>query len=156
MADKIAVLRLGRLEQFGRPLDLFNAPANRFVAGFIGSPAMNFIRGKVQEGGVVTEAGDVLDLPDQGFDLGPGQSVDVGIRAAHFDLHPDGLSMLVDSVEQLGTESYLYGHLSDGTSITLHRLGQVTTGKGATIHIRHDPGRMHVFDAETGQTRARS
>ena len=155
MADKIAVLRAGRVEQFGRPLELFNTPANRFVAGFIGSPSMNFVRGEVVETGVRLSDGEVLTLPEGRFDAGPGRAVEVGLRASHLTLAETGLAVKVASVEQLGTESYLYGALADGTPMTVHQLGQVATSRGETVTVRHDPGRMHLFDAETGATLAR-
>ena len=106
MADKIAVLRLGELEQFGVPLDLFNRPKNIFVAGFIGSPKMNFIEGQVDPSDsqiLVLKTGERFTLPDTGFNQSPGQNVTLGVRPV--DLQPNdtgNLTMEVRSVEQLG------------------------------------------------------
>jgi multiple sugar transport system ATP-binding protein len=115
MADKIAVLRLGELEQFGRPLDLFNAPENLFVAGFIGSPRMNFLTGTVGEDRthLMLETGDAVTLPEKGFAQRAGQKVTLGLRPN--DLHPDADGALhaeIRSVEQLGSDSYLYGRFA--------------------------------------------
>jgi hypothetical protein len=134
MADKIAVLRLGELEQFGRPLDLFNAPENLFVAGFIGSPKMNFLKGTVGEDRthLTLDTGDHVTLPEHGFAQRPGQKVTLGLRPN--DLRPDANGALhaeIRAIEQLGSESYLYGHFADGTPLTVHNPGQTRTSSPA-------------------------
>lgn len=154
MADKIAVLRKGRVEQFGRPLDLFNTPANRFVAGFIGSPAMNFVPGIVADGGVRLSTGTVLPLQTGRFGAQAGQTVEVGMRAGHLRMDRAGLQVRVDTVEQLGSESYLYGNLDDGTAMTVHQQGQVAVGRGDVVTIAPDPATLHLFDAQTGASLA--
>ncbi|UWR21877.1 ABC transporter ATP-binding protein [Sulfitobacter sp. S190] len=151
MADKIAVLRKGVVEQFGRPLDLFNAPRNRFVAGFIGSPAMNFAKGIVEGRAVTLDSGAVVALPEGGFDTKPGQRVELGVRASHMDITEDGpIEMKVNTVEQLGAESYVYGSLSDHARFTLHQLGQVDVAAGTTIRLTPRAPMLHLFDLETG------
>ncbi len=151
MADKIAVLRKGVVEQFGRPLDLFNAPCNRFVAGFIGSPAMNFADGVVRGDKVALDSGAVVAITPDTFDVAEGQKVTFGIRASHITVQTGGaLDMHVRKVEQLGAESYVYGALEDGTPITLHQLGQVDVTEGTHISIDPTAGMMHLFDTGSG------
>ena len=157
MADKIAVLRKGVVEQFGRPLDLFNHPVNRFVAGFIGSPAMNFAKGEVERDAIRLGDSTLIPLPKGRFDTHQGQPVEMGIRASHLDVAEDGLIELsAKTVEQLGTESYVYGQLADGTDFTLHQLGQVDVEKGTKVRVTPRPDMMHLFDADTGQSLSRN
>ena len=155
MADKIAVLRDGRLEQFGRPLDLYNHPANLFVAGFIGSPKMNFVEGRVSGSDLVTGSGERVPLPP-GM-ASEGEAVTLGVRPN--GLHRAGagewsLSAEVQSVEQLGGESYVYALLPDGTAMTLHAPGQTDIAPGDTVALTAAPEAMHLFDTETGRTLA--
>lgn len=155
MADKIAVLRLGELEQFGRPLDLYNDPANLFVAGFIGSPKMNFLTGTVGEArsDLTLDTGDRITLPEQGFAQRPGQKVTLGLRPN--DLSPDPGGVLhaeVRAVEQLGSESYLYGAFANGTPVTVHNAGQTRIAAGDRIALTANPAAFHLFDTETTQT----
>ena len=154
MADKIAVLRAGRLEQFGSPLDLYNRPGNLFVAGFIGSPKMNFMTGRVSRGDqpmLELETGEQITLPTAGFATHPGQSVTLGIRPNHMGVDSDGpVKMDVRSVEQLGGESYIYGALQNGNSMTLHFPGQVGAHIGDTLTIALRLDEIHLFDTESG------
>ncbi|WP_425040095.1 ABC transporter ATP-binding protein [Primorskyibacter sp. S187A] len=153
MADKIAVLRDGKLEQYGPPLDLYNAPANRFVAGFIGSPKMNFLPGEFRSGQVHLKAGSAIDAT--AF-AGAGD-VELGVRANHLeitDVSDGALVCEVHSAEQLGGETYIYGALSDDTPITLHRPGQVPVRRGEKIGVRVDASVVHLFSMETGASLA--
>ncbi len=156
MADKIAVLRLGELEQFGRPLDLYNRPDNIFVAGFIGSPKMNFISGNVSADNrevLELETGETLALPATGYAQRPGEAVTLGIRPNHMQQVADGgVKVSVRSVEQLGGESYLYGSLGGGSAMTLHLPGQTDVELGQTISVIPEPGEIHLFDTETTRT----
>jgi multiple sugar transport system ATP-binding protein len=150
MADKIAVLRAGRVEQFGKPLELFNRPDNRFVAGFIGSPAMNFLKGRIEGDSVVLDSGAVQPL---GADFAgrEGQEVELGIRAGDLTMAPDaGLEVDVVSVEQLGAESYLYCRTSAGEAVTVHQLGQTQAGKGDKVRFDIKTSATHLFDLATG------
>lgn len=154
MADKIAVLRLGELEQFGRPLDLYNRPRNLFVAGFIGSPKMNFIKGHVSADNrevMELDSGETLPLPTTGFAQRAGQAVTLGIRPNHMGAAPDGpIHMEVRSVEQLGGECYLYGRLRNDEPITLHLPGQTGAAIGETLTIAPEPSEVHLFDSDSG------
>ena len=106
MADRIVVMQGGRVEQIGTPLDLYDRPANRFVAGFIGSPAMNFIEGAVEAGGFRDRAGSLWPLPPG--DLRLGTAV-YGIRPEHLQLVADGIPMRVGVLEPTGSETQVTG-----------------------------------------------
>jgi multiple sugar transport system ATP-binding protein len=152
MADKIAVLRLGELEQFGRPLDLFNAPENLFVAGFIGSPKMNFLKGTVGEDRTELrlDTGDTVTLPETGFAQRPGQKVTLGLRPNDLRPDPDGaLHAGIRSVEQLGSDSYLYGAFPNGTPVTVHNPGQTTVEPGDRVTLTANPAAIHLFDTDS-------
>lgn len=161
MADKIAVLRAGEVEQFGRPLDLYNRPANMFVAGFIGSPRMNFFAGHIKGGELVLPSGDHLKLPTEGFDLTEGAAVTLGVR-------PDGLSVVtgdatsphdihvdVQTVERLGGESYLYATTAQGEKVTVYSSGQTRIEEGQKISLAVTTDALHLFDTNTGASHRR-
>jgi multiple sugar transport system ATP-binding protein len=154
MADKIAVLRLGKLEQFGRPLDLYNRPANLFVAGFIGSPKMNFLTGQVDPGDrtlLHLDTGEMLRLPDAGFAQVAGEKVTLGIRPNHLRVAEDGpVTVHVRSVEQLGGESYVYGATTTGAPVTVHSPGQTRIAMGETVRVGGEAGDIHLFDSDSG------
>jgi multiple sugar transport system ATP-binding protein len=159
MADRIAVLKDGRLEQFGRPLDLYNRPANLFVAGFIGSPRMNFLGGKVKAAGaagvtVTLDAGGEIVVPASGAGLSPGAAVKLGVRPEHIGLM-DGAgdaTLSVTITEQLGGESYLHGTLSSGENLSVRLAGQTRVNRGDAVGLRlAEPGLRHLFDADSGR-----
>lgn len=156
MADKIAVLRLGKLEQFGRPLDLYNSPQNLFVAGFIGSPKMNFLAGQVDAGDrtlMQLDTGETLRLPEAGFAQRAGQKVTLGIRPNHLRASDDGaVTVHVRSVEQLGGESYVYGQTASGAAVTVHSPGQTRISLGDTIRVGVPEDEIHLFSSDTGQS----
>ncbi|MDU0306050.1 MULTISPECIES: ABC transporter ATP-binding protein [Rhizobium] len=162
MADKIVVLRAGRVEQVGAPLDLFDSPRNLFVAGFLGSPRMNIIKGKVSgvsESGVVIDVGNggsiVSDVDLAGIAV--GQAVLAGIRPAHFSRSSEqGLPFIVQYHEGLGTETYVYGNLAgQDEQIIIHEAGHFAPAPGDPILIDAAPGRVHLFDPENGLAFAR-
>ncbi len=160
MADRIAVLKDGRLEQFGRPLDLYNRPANLFVAGFIGSPRMNFLGGTVKgaDGAGVTlalDAGGEVAVPCRQEGAAPGLKVKLGVRPEHIQLVEPGVADVMLSVsltEQLGGESYLHGQLASGEALSVRLTGQTAVSRGDTVGLRlAEPALRHAFDAGTGQ-----
>src|SRR5579871_2546924 len=104
MADKIVVMNSGNVEQIGAPLDLYDRPDNVFVAGFIGSPAMNFLRGSVEGGSFRAEGGEALPLPGA-RNGSEGRPAVYGVRPEHFQLSPSGLPAVVHVVEPTGSET---------------------------------------------------
>jgi multiple sugar transport system ATP-binding protein len=149
MADTIVVMNGGRVEQIGSPLDLYDRPANLFVAGFIGSPAMNFLRGKIE--GHAFNAGDgiTLPLPSAGRSAN-GTRLVYGIRPEHLRLTPDGVPATVQLVEPTGSETQVTLRLGETHMIAAFR-ERITTRPGETIHIGAEPALAHLFDAETGR-----
>ena len=159
MADRIAVLRDGRLEQFGKPLDLYNRPANRFVAGFIGSPRMNFLAGEIaaiDAAGVevALKAGGRVRVPAAAGGLAVGASVDFGIRPEHIriaDQEAGEVRLSVTLAEQLGGESYLHGELPSGEPVAVRLHGQTPVRRGDVVGlVLGDAGCRHLFDPTTG------
>ena len=143
MADRIVVLRAGMVEQVDTPLNLYNRPANLFVAGFIGAPGMNLWPAVASGGRVRIEGGPEVSvgLPD-----GP---VTLGLRPQHLIVQADGpLSLAVDMVEALGAESVVHGALSGGTKVLAVLPGQPGLRRGDTIALGFDPAQVHAFDAK--------
>ncbi len=159
MADRIAVLKDGRLEQFGRPLDLYNRPANLFVAGFIGSPRMNFLSGKisaVRNSGidVTLDAGGTVSVPCRSEGAKAGAAVKLGVRPEHIRL-TDGkeadVKLSVTLTEQLGGESYLHGTLPSGEALSVRLAGQTKVNRSDAVGLMlADPASRHLFNGETG------
>ncbi len=152
MADRIVVMHDGIVEQTGAPLDLYDRPGNLFVAGFIGSPAMNFISGKVRSNGTLTfQTGNGLSIP---LDRAPlnanGRDLVMGVRPEHFTVAPDGIAVEVVVVEPTGSETLLAVR-AGGQDLTCVFRERVLPRPGETIHIRPDPALVHFFDAESGQ-----
>ena len=148
MADRIVVMNSGNVEQVGTPLELYDRPANLFVAGFIGSPAMNFLNGKVEGGAFRASDGITLPLPKH-IDGPNGRSAIYGIRPEHFQLRTDGLPATVHVVEPTGSETQVMAHLG-GTPIICAFRERISAGPGETIRIAPDPALAHLFDSETG------
>jgi len=151
LADKIVVLRAGRIEQVGAPLDLYRDPDNRFVAGFIGSPAMNFFNGVVEGDGVrVPGLGDIHVATSVPLPAG-GSKIIVGLRPNHMVLDPDGDSHAVDLAESLGGVSYVYLNARNGERLTVEAREDQPMPKGGTVGVRFDPAQAYFFDAATEQ-----
>ena len=149
MADKIVVMHDGIVEQVGAPLDLYDRPANLFVAGFIGSPAMNFVRGRLQGGSFVSEGG--LQLPVGAAPAGAeGRPAVYGIRPEHFVPAGEGhaLSGRVQVVEPLGSDTLIHFVLGPST-LTARVAPEMRPNPGEDLHIGVDPSRIHLFDAAT-------
>jgi lactose/L-arabinose transport system ATP-binding protein len=147
LADKIVVLRAGRIEQAGAPLELYDDPDNEFVAGFIGSPRMNFLEGALVEGGVrVPGLGDLV-LPTAV--RAKGGKVRVGVRPEHLGL-AEGAALKVDLLEHLGGVTYV--HLLTGSGQRL--IAEARDMRGGTVGapsgVAIDPRRVYYFDPDTG------
>jgi multiple sugar transport system ATP-binding protein len=153
MADRIVVMNAGRIEQEGRPLDLYDRPRNLFVAGFLGSPAMSFVEGVLdrrgQEPVVRTASGALLPAPPT--DAPSGRTVTLGIRPEDYRLadNSDGIPFKVAVVEPTGAETHLYGTI-DGAEVRCVFRDRIPTTPGTTLQLAVDPARAHLFDRDTG------
>ncbi|MCG6902111.1 MAG: sn-glycerol-3-phosphate ABC transporter ATP-binding protein UgpC [Rhodobacter sp.] len=145
MADKIVVMQDGVIEQIGSPLDLYDNPVNRFVAGFIGSPSMNFLEGHFQ-GNTVTVGETTVSLPGR---AGAGQTVTMGVRPEHLELADEGLAVTVAVVEPTGSETHVITHYN-GQDITAVFRERHAFRPGKVIHLRPMPEHVHLFDAGSG------
>lgn len=148
MADWVVVMRDGVIEQQGRPLDLYDHPVNRFVAGFIGSPAMNFMAGRIAESGnaVVLDGGaGTLPLARH---VEPGRAVLAGIRPEHLVMAGDDASfhLTIGVVESTGSATYL---TSPDGAFQLVQSERTTLGPGDRVGLTIDPVRVHLFDPQT-------
>lgn len=154
MADRIVVMHDGIVEQIGSPLDLYDRPNNLFVAGFIGSPAINLIRGVLRRDGsrnwVATEAG--VDLPLGSAAAGQdGQAVVYGIRPEHLaPVNQGGLPVTVGVVEPTGANTFVYADLS-GAQICGVFSERHGFNPGGIVHLMPQQDRVHLFDAGTGK-----
>ena len=154
LADKIFVLKDGVVQQAGAPLELYDDPDNRFVAGFIGSPAMTFIPAEA-----VGKDGDHLTVRTTGEErqefraaisqeLASGTPVDIGVRPEHWQIGDGGMPVRVEVSEELGGVSYLHTRLADDTEIVVERKGTRDRLDGRTIELRADPRDVLVFDGD--------
>ncbi len=153
MADRIVVMHDGIVEQVGAPLELYDRPANVFVAGFIGSPAMNFLPGRIRSNGSATFVGDGgVEIPLGGGapPASDGRPITLGIRPEHFRVADDGTPVEVVVVEPTGSETLL-AVKAGGREMTCLFRERVLPKPGETIRIRPDPSLVHAFDGETGQ-----
>ena len=133
MADKIVVMHDGIIEQTGSPLDLYNKPANLFVAGLIGSPKMNFL--------------DCSSLPEEIKKLSPKGATTFGIRPEHLRIQDENtLSLQVKTVEQLGSDSYLYGETIDKQEISIKLNSQTTIKGGESVKVGFSQSDTHWFN----------
>jgi ABC-type sugar transport system ATPase subunit len=153
LADRIVVLNDGRVEQIGAPLDLFNQPESRFVAGFIGSPRMNFLEAKAGPGdwnaAELEFAGGARLNVDEGTASGLVGRVIVGFRPQQAVLAAEGgLTLKVAQVEQLGSETILHCRTSADENIVVAQYGQRMTAAGATLHLDLERTPLLFFGAD--------
>ncbi|MFZ4649152.1 MAG: ABC transporter ATP-binding protein [Rubrivivax sp.] len=148
MADRIVVMHDGLIEQIGTPLELFDRPANLFVAQFIGSPAMNVFRGTVR-GGAVEALGQRWPLPAGGA-AAEGAEVHYGLRPGDLVLAPQGLQARVVVVEPTGAETELLLDIA-GQQVVCVLHGRTSVQPDDTVHLSVDPAAVHVFDGHSGQ-----
>jgi multiple sugar transport system ATP-binding protein len=164
MGDRIAVMNAGQIQQVATPLELYNHPANRFVAEFIGSPPMNFLTVQVKAPLLISHPHFRMTLPDSwepALRRYDGQNLTLGIRPEHLTITvpaPKNLPVQVERVEALGSDTYL--------SVSLGKKGEAT-GEFASLQVRIEPDRpvfvgeqlwlgmvpdkLHLFDANTGE-----
>ncbi len=149
MADQIVVMHDGRIEQTGTPLELYDHPANQFVAGFIGSPSMNFISGTQQGGALVTASGARLPL-SAAQAANDGRAMTYGIRPEHLDIADDGVEAEVVVIEPTGSETQLFARLGEQEIVAIFR-ERHAFAPGQRIRLRPRAEVAHLFDATTGQ-----
>lgn len=154
MGDRIAVLKDGLLQQVGTPRDLYESPSNVFVAGFIGSPAMNLFTTEITDGGVTFGTASV-PLSRTTLSGATGSTVTAGIRPEDLTVVSDGtpgLRVHVNLVEELGADGYLYGTLEDTDQEIVVRVdGRVHPSAGDSVTLAPVADHVHVFDGETGE-----
>jgi multiple sugar transport system ATP-binding protein len=154
MADKIVVMHDGIVEQIGTPLELYDWPGNLFVAGFIGSPAMNFIPGALRrdEKSAVVEVAGGIRLPAAARGTGrEGQDVIYGVRPEHFEIVAEGgVPTRVNVVEPTGADTFVYGDFA-GTQICAVFSERHQFRSGEMVNLRPRAPLTHVFDAGSGQ-----
>jgi multiple sugar transport system ATP-binding protein len=149
MADRIVVMHDGIVEQIGTPLELYDRPANVFVAGFIGSPSMNMLGGKIAGSNFVAADGTRIPLGTVA-PKNDGLNVTLGIRPEHFRLDPNGIPAEIITVEPTGSETQVMARLAGHEIIGVFR-ERITVGPGDKLHVTVDLDATHLFDAKTGQ-----
>jgi len=152
MADRIVVMRDGIVEQVGAPIELYDKPANTFVARFIGSPGMNMIAGRIapdNSGSVGLSTGQTLDVAGLAASTA-GREVTVGIRPEDLELAPGGVPARVTLVEPTGSDTHLVLD-AGGVTLVCSTRSRPDVSPGSTVSLAVDPGRIHVFDSATGQ-----
>ncbi|WP_375450244.1 ABC transporter ATP-binding protein [uncultured Devosia sp.] len=142
MADKIVVMRAGSVEQAGTPLELYDRPQNTFVAGFIGSPAMNLLSGEMTEAGFSIADGIVLPVP-----ANSGPAVIYGIRPEHLQLDPAGIAIEVVVLEPTGSETLVIGRLGGQTINGVFR-ERISLAPGSMLRVKPDLSAVHLFNGE--------
>jgi multiple sugar transport system ATP-binding protein len=153
MADRIVVMNGGRIEQSGSPLELYDKPVNKFVAGFLGSPAMNFIPGTLERGDGVPKmrTTDGFTIPVGDTTALAGQEIEIGIRPEHYRLaeNGDGLCYQVVVVEPTGSETHIFGTIADVGVRCVFR-DRIAPEPGSQMMLAIDPTKVHVFDRKSG------
>ncbi len=158
MADKIVVLRDGRVQQVGSPLDLYERPANLFVAGFIGSPRMNLIDATIESISdhditvQLPQASGSIRLPrEPSGKIAPGDAVKLGVRPEHLREGQEGDAVVqvpVDVTERLGNVTYLYGNYANLDRFVVQTEARSHVNAGDTVPVTFDATRCHLFDSE--------
>ena len=146
MADRIVVLRGGVIEQIGRPLDLYNHPANKFVAGFIGAPQMNFLAGTLDGNVLKLDCGLVRDVPVA--TPGNGEAVTLGVRPETIGVSLDGHGdeqVTVQNFEQLGSVTYIYAAFANDERLTVQLAQQIPLKRGQSIGVTFSAEHYHIF-----------
>ncbi|MFG1627018.1 ABC transporter ATP-binding protein [Kribbella sp. NPDC049227] len=152
MGDRVAVLKDGLLQQVDTPLNLYDAPKNKFVAGFIGSPAMNLLEADITESGA--KVGDYV-IPIERSVLskaGSDKTLTIGVRPEAFKVADNGLPVKVAVVEELGADAYLYGtaeHNNEHQQIVARIDARMPVEKGSTIRLAAVPDKLHLFSTST-------
>ncbi|MEU5109968.1 sn-glycerol-3-phosphate ABC transporter ATP-binding protein UgpC [Streptomyces longwoodensis] len=155
MGDRVAVLKDGLLQQVDTPRNMYDRPANLFVAGFIGSPAMNLVEVPITDGGVKF-GNSVVPVQREALSSATDKTVTVGVRPEHFDVTTDpatGVTVVVNVVEELGSDAFVYGTAQVGgeaKDLVVRVGGREVPEKGSTLNVVPRSGETHVFSTSTG------
>jgi len=154
LADRIAVMKDRIIQQLGAPQEVYQRPANRFVASFVGSPAMNFVPGELRlEGGGATFMTDGFSLPMAGYQFAAPQrdgiKVELGIRPEHIELAPDGMEAVIELVEPMGSDQLAWTELG-GARLSVRLPAETPVAPGDELHLRLPPRHLNLFDLAGG------
>ncbi len=149
LGDRLLILHEGRPAQLATPMEVFERPADTYVAGFVGSPTMNFLPGRLVMDGTAVQLDAGLLVPLTG--RRPGETVILGIRPEHLLLGGEGLELAVDLVEPLGSETLLHGRVlaQDDVTVVVKVAGAIAPADSVSVSVQAD--RAQVFDAASGQ-----
>jgi len=155
LGHRLMVLNDGNVEQLGTPIELYERPASQFVAGFIGSPAMNFMDARISDDGSNVQLPSGVALPLNGAGADPGQPVVLGIRPEHLENAGQGSGVAdlnVDLVELLGADTLIHGHFGDDkTDLTVRLQGTSSLRTGDVYPCAVTPEHLHLFDPASGR-----
>jgi multiple sugar transport system ATP-binding protein len=152
MGDRVAVLNFGLLQQVDTPLHLYDNPVNKFVAGFIGSPAMNLLEADLTDGGAQIGSYKIPIQRDVLAKAGDDKTITVGVRPEAFKVAEDGLPVKVVVIEELGADAFLYGtaeHNEQHQQLVARIDARMTVEKGSMIHLAPVPEKLHLFSTST-------
>ena len=155
MADRLVVMNGGIAEQIGTPREVYRCPQSKFVAGFIGSPAMNFAPAVWDDAKAqVTAFGVTMALPN-GATVPGSQSIELGIRPEHLRVDPESgpIELAIEAVENLGNDTIVYGRVltSGSEPIVIRMEGDHDFGLEQRVRVRCEPENIHLFDSTTGK-----
>jgi sn-glycerol 3-phosphate transport system ATP-binding protein len=150
LGDRLLVLHQGKAVQLATPMEVFERPADTYVAGFIGAPAMNFLPATLSHDGTAAtlDLGPVLPFADGKRTGAAGRRLTIGIRPEHVVPDPAGMKLQVDLLEPLGSETVVIGRLADGEMLSVKVAKEDAPGESFAVAL--PPAQLHVFDAETG------
>ena len=147
LADRLAVINNGIIEQLGTPIEIYDNPTSLFVAGFIGSPQMNFLDGNLKNKTLSAEGFEIKDINND-FE----GEVTLGIRPEHLSQSENALiNLKVDLVEQLGSDNLVYGQLKNKKDFCYRCPGNITIKKGADLSLNIENNKYYIFDKSTGK-----
>ncbi len=152
MADRIVVLRDGKIEQIGRPLELYTAPANKFVAGFIGAPKMNFLKAHINGNEVEAKMG--LKFTPELLERPKNQPVTIGIRPESINValdKPGAITATIENFEQLGAITYIYCRLPSDEMLTVQLTGRPELNQGRQMGVSLPSDAIHLFADDDGR-----
>ncbi|WP_426957389.1 sn-glycerol-3-phosphate ABC transporter ATP-binding protein UgpC [Muricoccus radiodurans] len=152
LGDRLVVMNAGRAVQVAPPMEIFSRPADTYVAGFIGSPSMNFLPATLEPGGTGARLGSgaVIGFPDGPRPGAAGTALTLGLRPEHLEPGdgPDSIPLAVELIEPLGSETVVHGRSPDNLAVTARLPGAFS---GNALSVRLPPAALHVFDAESGK-----